>query len=192
MAEHGIGASVARTEDHRFLTGTGDYTDDTNLPRQTHAAFVRSTHSHASFTLDTDAASGAPGVVAVLTGADLAADAEGNGLICGWQVTGKDGEPHKAPAAPGPRGRHRPPRRGRDRDRGRGERPRGARRGRAGGGELLAASRRRVHAATRSRTGRRRSTPMPRGISATTGRSATGRRPTTRSPAPTTWPGSIS
>ena len=56
MAENGIGASVLRTEDHRFLTGTGDYTDDTNLPRQTCAAFVRSTHPHATFTLDTSAA----------------------------------------------------------------------------------------------------------------------------------------
>ena len=97
MAENGIGAAVPRTEDQRFLTGTGDYTDDTNLPRQTYAAFVRSTHPHAAFTLDTAAAAAAPGVAAVLTGADFAADEKGS-LICGWTVTGKDGEPHKAPA----------------------------------------------------------------------------------------------
>ena len=99
MAENGIGAAVPRTEDHRFLTGTGDYTDDTNLPHQTYAAFVRSTHPHATFTLDTSAAAAAPGVVAVLTGADFAADGKGS-LICGWAVTGKDGEPHKAPPHP--------------------------------------------------------------------------------------------
>ena len=99
MAEHGIGASVPRTEDHRFLTGTGDYTDDTNLSRQTYAAFVRSAHPHATFTLDTSAAAAAPGVVAILTGADLAGDQVGS-LICGWVVTGKDGEPHKAPPHP--------------------------------------------------------------------------------------------
>ena len=99
MAENGIGASVPRTEDHRFLTGTGDYTDDTNLPRQTYAAFVRSTHPHATFTLDASAAATAPGVVAVLTGADMAGDGVGS-LICGWVVTGKDGEPHRAPPHP--------------------------------------------------------------------------------------------
>ena len=99
MAEHGIGASVPRTEDQRFLTGTGNYTDDSNLPHQTYAAFVRSTHAHATFTLDTAAAAVAPGVVAVLTGADMAGDGVGS-LICGWVVTGKDGEPHKAPPHP--------------------------------------------------------------------------------------------
>ena len=67
MVENGIGAAVPRTEDHRFLTETGDCTDDTNLPRQTYAAFVHSTHPHATFTLDTSDAA-APGVVAVLAG----------------------------------------------------------------------------------------------------------------------------
>ena len=99
MAENGIGASALRTEDQRFLTGTGDYTDDTNLSHQTYAAFVRSTHARATFTLDTAAAAAAPDVVAVLTGADMAGDQIGS-LICGWVVTGKNGEPHKAPAHP--------------------------------------------------------------------------------------------
>ena len=65
MAVNGIGESVPRTEDRRFLTGTGDYTDDTTFPHQTHAGFVRSTHPHATFTLDTSAAAAAPGVLAV-------------------------------------------------------------------------------------------------------------------------------
>ncbi len=42
-----IGARVERKEDYRFLTGAGQYTDDVDLPRQSHAAFVRSPHAHA-------------------------------------------------------------------------------------------------------------------------------------------------
>ena len=100
MVENGIGASVPRTEDHRFLTGTGDYTDDTTLLRQTSAAFVRSTHPHATFTLDTSAAAGAPGVLAVLTGADLAADELGS-LICGTSAIDMPATPQAVWPAPG-------------------------------------------------------------------------------------------
>src|SRR5919201_90404 len=42
-----IGARVPRKEDYRFLTGTGQYTDDVALPGQTYASFVRSPHAHA-------------------------------------------------------------------------------------------------------------------------------------------------
>ena len=42
MKNDGIGARLTRKEDFRFLTGHGRYTDDIALPRQTHAAFVRS------------------------------------------------------------------------------------------------------------------------------------------------------
>ena len=48
MAENGVGASVRRKEDHRFLTGKGSYTDDLNVVGQTHAYFVRSPHAHAT------------------------------------------------------------------------------------------------------------------------------------------------
>jgi carbon-monoxide dehydrogenase large subunit len=99
MSEHGIGVPVRRSEDKRFLTGNGRYVDDIQPARLTHAVFVRSTHAHASFTLDTSAAASAPGVVAILTGADVAADSLG-GLICGWTVVGKTGEPHKSPPHP--------------------------------------------------------------------------------------------
>ena len=100
MAETGIGASVKRKEDFRFLTGQGNYTDDINRPGQAYAYFVRSPHAHANIrSINTDAAKASPGVVAVLTGQDLAADGLG-GLICGWTITSKDGEPHKAPAHP--------------------------------------------------------------------------------------------
>jgi carbon-monoxide dehydrogenase large subunit len=42
-----IGARIERKEDYRFLTGAGQYTDDVTLPRQAHAAFIRSPHAHA-------------------------------------------------------------------------------------------------------------------------------------------------
>ena len=97
MPDTGIGASVKRTEDFRFLTGQGRYTDDINRPGQVHAYFVRSPHAHARIKkVDTSAAAKAPGVVAIFTGADMAADKVGS-LPCGWVVTDRHGEPHKAP-----------------------------------------------------------------------------------------------
>lgn len=100
MQENGIGASVRRKEDQRFLLGKGRYTDDINVAGQTYAVFVRSPHAHAVIEgIDAKAASAAPGVVAVLTGEDLAADGIGP-LICGVVVTSDDGEPHRAPAHP--------------------------------------------------------------------------------------------
>ena len=48
MADTGIGASVKRKEDQRFITGKGQYTDDINRPGQTWAVFVRSPHAHAN------------------------------------------------------------------------------------------------------------------------------------------------
>jgi carbon-monoxide dehydrogenase large subunit len=100
MIENGIGASVRRKEDNRFLIGKGNYTDDINVAGQTYACFVRSPHAHATLNgIDTSAAENAPGVVAVLTGDDLAADGIGP-LICGVTVTSDDGQPHRAPAHP--------------------------------------------------------------------------------------------
>src|SRR5258706_16266598 len=100
MPDTGIGSAVRRTEDQRFLTGTGHYTDDINRPGQAHVWFVRSPHAHAAITkIDTAKAKQAPGVVAVYTGADTAADKVG-GLICGWVVKDKNGQPHKAPGHP--------------------------------------------------------------------------------------------
>jgi carbon-monoxide dehydrogenase large subunit len=98
--DDGIGAAVRRKEDFRFVTGQGSYTDDLNRPGQTYAAFVRSPHAHATLnSVGTAAAAGMDGVVAVFTGQDLA-DAEVNGLPCGWQVHSKDGEPMVEPAHP--------------------------------------------------------------------------------------------
>jgi aerobic carbon-monoxide dehydrogenase large subunit len=74
MANEGIGASVLRKEDARFLTGRGRYTDDLAVPGALHVAFARSPHAHARLgAIDTSAALATPGVVAVFTGADLLA-----------------------------------------------------------------------------------------------------------------------
>jgi aerobic carbon-monoxide dehydrogenase large subunit len=95
MSATGIGAPVRRKEDRRFITGKGHYTDDINRPGQTYAFFVRSPHAHATIkSIDSRAAAAMPGVVAVLTGAELAADKIG-GLICGWMIHSKDGSPMK-------------------------------------------------------------------------------------------------
>ena len=97
MAENGIGASVKRKEDNRFLTGKGNYTDDINRPGQTYAYLLRSPHAHATInSIDISAAKSAPGVVAVFVGQDLQADEVG-GLVCGASVTGKGGEVNKTP-----------------------------------------------------------------------------------------------
>src|SRR5258708_7802920 len=96
----GLGASVARKEDRRFLLGRGRYTDDITLPSQTHAVFVRSPHAHATIrSIDPSQALKAPGVLAVLTGADVAADDLG-GIPCGWTITNKDGSKMVAPPHP--------------------------------------------------------------------------------------------
>ncbi len=96
----GVGAPIRRKEDHRFITGKGNYTDDINRPGQTYAVFVRSPHAHAKIRkIDTKAAKALPGVVGILTGADLAADKVG-GLICGWMIHNKDGSPMSAGAHP--------------------------------------------------------------------------------------------
>ena len=100
MSATGIGASVKRKEDIRFITGKGHYVDDINRPGQAYAYFLRSPHAHATIDkIDASAALKAPGVVAIFTGDDIAADKVG-GLICGWMIHSKDGSPMKAGAHP--------------------------------------------------------------------------------------------
>jgi carbon-monoxide dehydrogenase large subunit len=71
-AERYTGTSIKRSEDPRILTGTGRYVDDIKLPGMLHAAFVRSPLAHGRvLSVDASAARELPGVVAVLTGADL-------------------------------------------------------------------------------------------------------------------------
>src|SRR5712691_12534166 len=74
----GIGQPVTRKEDTRFLTGRGRYVADIDLVRQAHAVFIFSAHAHARIrSLDKAAAEAMPGVYAVLTGEDWAADGLG-------------------------------------------------------------------------------------------------------------------
>lgn len=67
-----------RIEDRRFVTGEGRFTDDLRRPGQAHGVVVRSPHAHADVRrVDADAAKALPGVLAVWTAADLAADGIG-------------------------------------------------------------------------------------------------------------------
>lgn len=89
--QDGVGASVRRKEDVRFVTGSGRYTDDINVAGQLHAAFLRSPHARARIdAIDTAEALALPDVVAVLTGQDMAGDGLGD-LPCGWLVKQRDG-----------------------------------------------------------------------------------------------------
>jgi aerobic carbon-monoxide dehydrogenase large subunit len=94
----GIGASVRRKEDHRFISGRGNYVDDINRPGQTYAYIKRSDRPHARIIkIDASAAAAAPGVVAVLTSTDFAA---AGGIPCGWQIHSKDGSAMAEPKHP--------------------------------------------------------------------------------------------
>ena len=74
----GIGQPVTRKEDARFLTGRARYVADIDLARQAHAVFIFSSHAHARIrAIDKSAAEQMPGVFAVLTGEDWAADGLG-------------------------------------------------------------------------------------------------------------------
>ncbi len=100
MKQFGIGQPVRRVEDRRFITGHGRYVDDLNRPRQAHAVMLRSPHAHARIrAFDAAAALAAPGVLAVLTGADLAADGIG-GIPCLSALTNRDGSPSVMPPHP--------------------------------------------------------------------------------------------
>ncbi|MGB1545039.1 MAG: xanthine dehydrogenase family protein molybdopterin-binding subunit, partial [Candidatus Puniceispirillaceae bacterium] len=96
----GIGASVRRKEDKKFITGKGRYTDDINRNGQLYAYFIRSDVAHANIkNINVNAAAKCEGVVAVYTGEDIAADGIG-GPICGWTPTNRDGSAPKEPPHP--------------------------------------------------------------------------------------------
>jgi carbon-monoxide dehydrogenase large subunit len=100
MNQYGIGQPVRRVEDRRFLTGHGRYVDDLRLPRQAAAYMLRSPHAHARVRrIDTAAAAAAPGVLAVLTGEDLARNGLGT-IPCLSAVQNRDGSPAAAPPRP--------------------------------------------------------------------------------------------
>jgi carbon-monoxide dehydrogenase large subunit len=88
------------TQDYRFLVGTGTYTDDIQVNRQTYAVFVRSPHAHARIVrIETGPARSAPGVIAVFTGEDTAAAHVGS-VPCGWLITDVNGQAMKEPPHP--------------------------------------------------------------------------------------------
>ena len=97
MREYGIGQSLPRSEDFRLLRGRGRYTDDIRLADQAHLYVLRSPHAAARIgTIDTAAAKEAPGVLAVLTGAE--AVAEGLGAFPSrMKMKRKDGRPNYEP-----------------------------------------------------------------------------------------------
>ncbi|MXY22973.1 MAG: molybdopterin-dependent oxidoreductase [Acidobacteria bacterium] len=89
MSTRIFGSGIRRREDPRLITGSATYTDDITLPGMVHAAMLRSEHAHAKITrIDTSKAAGAPGVVAVYTGADI----EGAlaPMPCAWLLPDSD------------------------------------------------------------------------------------------------------
>ncbi len=91
MTKFGVGQAAARIEDRVLVTGAGTYTDDTRIPGQTYAFVLRSPHAHARILgIETADAAAAPGVVGILTGAEMKADGLGD-LPCLIPVTNRDG-----------------------------------------------------------------------------------------------------
>ena len=89
MATRLFGSGIRRREDPRLLTGSAAYTDDITLPGMVHAAMLRSPHAHATIRkIDTTRAAGAPGVLAVYTGADTADALQP--MPCAWLVPDAD------------------------------------------------------------------------------------------------------
>jgi carbon-monoxide dehydrogenase large subunit len=100
LEKFAVGQSVRRLEDPRLVQGLGRYSDDVNLPRQAYAVVMRSPHAHARIRgIDAAAAQSAPGVIAVLTGADIAADGIGN-LPTDATRKRRDGSPAFTPPRP--------------------------------------------------------------------------------------------
>jgi carbon-monoxide dehydrogenase large subunit len=98
MVVDGIGASVRRKEDLRFLSGRGNYVDDINRPGQVYAHFLRSDQPHGKINgMETAEAAKMPGVIAIFTGEDFT---EVGGIPCGWQIHSKDGSPMVEPRHP--------------------------------------------------------------------------------------------
>ena len=188
MGVEGIGASVVRKEDKRFITGKGRYVDDIKLAGHDPCPFrPQPARACEGKSIDASAALKMPGVVAVLTGKEIVDDKVGN-LICGWAITSKDGTPMKMGAWPAMApetvrfvgqavavviAETQEP---------------GARRGGSRGGRLRRAAGGRRHPTPRSSRARRSFTPKrPAMWSIDWDRSATRRRRMPPSPRPPTW-----
>jgi len=98
--DHEVGKARTRKEDARLITGQTSWTDNMTLPGLAYVAFLRSPYSHARITsVDLSAARQAPGVMAVFSGADFAA--EQGSLPCAWPVTEDIVIPEHPPMATG-------------------------------------------------------------------------------------------
>ncbi|MBF6594671.1 MAG: molybdopterin-dependent oxidoreductase [Thermaceae bacterium] len=96
MADKLMGKAMKRVEDPRFITGTGNYTDDMSVHGMLHAAMVRSPYAHAKInSIDTSKAKAMPGVLAVITGQEML-DAGIKGIPTGWLHAGIKTPPHYA------------------------------------------------------------------------------------------------
>jgi len=97
VSAEGIGARAVRVEDRRLLVGAGRFVGDLAPAGALSCAFVRSPHAHARIrAVDASRAAGATGVVAVLTGAEMAADGVGP-MRCLWPIRNADGTPMAEP-----------------------------------------------------------------------------------------------
>jgi carbon-monoxide dehydrogenase large subunit len=100
MGQFGIGQPVRRKEDVRLLTGKGRFTDDINMEGQVFACFLRSPHAHAKIVrIDGEALKDEPGIIAVVTGADLLAEDLGT-LLCEADFKDRQGKPMYKPLRP--------------------------------------------------------------------------------------------
>ena len=91
MTKFGVGQAAARIEDRVLVTGAGAYTDDSSIDGQAWAHVLRSPHAHARILgIDIADALVSPGVVGILTGADVTADGLGD-LPCMIPVENRDG-----------------------------------------------------------------------------------------------------
>jgi len=94
MGEYGVGQGVPRFEDMRLLRGGGRYIADMSFPHMAHGAVLRSLHAHAKIaSIDTSRAKAAPGVLAVLTGADWQASGYGDLPVPKGAEKRRDGSP---------------------------------------------------------------------------------------------------
>jgi carbon-monoxide dehydrogenase large subunit len=100
MKQFGIGQPVRRVEDRRFITGRGLYLDDVRRPREAAAYMLRSPHAHARIRgIEARQAAALPGVLAVLTGEELAHDGIG-AIPCLSALQNRDGSAMPLPPYP--------------------------------------------------------------------------------------------
>ena len=91
LTKFGVGQPVRRSEDPTLVRGLGHYTDDVSRPGQAYAVMMRSSLAHGIIrSIDIEAAKAMPGVLAVLTAADLAGF---GGLKCNLPLKNRDGSP---------------------------------------------------------------------------------------------------